>query len=146
ESQRPRPAELHLAGTAAALTLTALTWSIVNFGVLLWLPSALVAEGESVATASALIARSTLIAAPIALVATWLYSAWSTKGSLIVMIAIPICGLLGVGLRSSDMGFFSSAVFDVTMLIIGSSGVIAILLPYTAENFPLRVRGRATGW
>jgi putative MFS transporter len=24
--------------------------------------------------------------------------------------------------------------------------VIAIILPYTAENYPLRVRGRATGW
>jgi len=24
--------------------------------------------------------------------------------------------------------------------------VISILLPYAAENYPLRVRGRATGW
>jgi putative MFS transporter len=24
--------------------------------------------------------------------------------------------------------------------------VIAILLPYTTENYPLRIRGRATGW
>jgi putative MFS transporter len=31
-------------------------------------------------------------------------------------------------------------------LIIGSNGVLAILLPYAAENYPLRVRGRATGW
>jgi putative MFS transporter len=32
------------------------------------------------------------------------------------------------------------------LLIIGSTGVISILLPYTAENYPLKVRGRATGW
>ena len=32
------------------------------------------------------------------------------------------------------------------MLILGSNGVIATLLPYTAESFPLRIRGRATGW
>ena len=34
----------------------------------------------------------------------------------------------------------------VTLLIVGSSGLISILLPYAAENYPIRVRGRATGW
>ena len=34
----------------------------------------------------------------------------------------------------------------VALLIVGTNGIIAILLPYTAESFPLRVRGRATGW
>jgi len=135
-----------LIGVTAALTLTALTWSLVNFGVLLWLPSALVAEGQSVAGASALIARSTLIAAPIALLSAWLYSRWSTKGSLIIVIGLTVAGLLGVALRAHGIGPFASAAVDVTLLIVGSSGVIAILLPYTAENFPLRVRGRATGW
>jgi putative MFS transporter len=135
-----------LIGISMALTLAALAWSLVNFGILLWLPSALVAEGRSVAAASALIARSTLIAAPVVLVSTWLYSAWSTKGSLLVMIGITTCGLLGLQLRSYDFGLFGSSLFDLTLLIIGTSGVIAILLPYTSENFPLRVRGRATGW
>src|SRR5437879_5808494 len=49
-------------GITAALTLTALAWGLVNFGLLLWLPGALVAGGRSVATSSALIAKSTLIA------------------------------------------------------------------------------------
>ncbi len=31
-------------------------------------------------------------------------------------------------------------------MIIGTNGLLAILLPYTAESFPLRIRGRATGW
>ena len=32
------------------------------------------------------------------------------------------------------------------MLIVGVNGIIAMLLPYAAESYPLRVRGRATGW
>jgi MFS transporter, putative metabolite:H+ symporter len=135
-----------LFGITVTLTLTALVWSLVNFGVLLWLPSALVAEGQSVAAASALIARSTLIAAPVVLVSAWLYSTWSTKGSLLLMIGITAAGLLGVELRAHGLGLFSNTAFDLTLLIIGSSGMIAILLPYTSENFPLRIRGRATGW
>jgi len=140
-------ANLHgLLGIAGALTLTALAWSLVNFGVLLWLPGALIAEGQSVGTASALIARSTLIAAPVVLVSAWLYSKWSTKGSLMLMVGITTCGLFGLQLRSSGSGLFASLGFDLTLLIIGTSGMIAILLPYTSENFPLRIRARATGW
>ena len=37
-------------------------------------------------------------------------------------------------------------VLPVALLILGSSGVIAMLLPYTSESYPLKVRGRATGW
>lgn len=140
---RNRPGLLGITGT---LTLTALAWSLVNFGVLLWLPSALVAEGHSVGAASALIARSTLIAAPVVLVSAWLYNNWSTKGSLMLMVGITTCGLLGVQLHSRGSGPFGNTVLDLTLLIIGTSGMIAILLPYTSESFPLRLRGRATGW
>jgi putative MFS transporter len=51
-------------GTTAALTLAALAWGFVNFGVLLWLPGSLVAEGRSVGLAAGIIAKSTLFAAP----------------------------------------------------------------------------------
>ena len=87
----PTPAPRAL-GTGVALTLAALAWGFVNFGILLWLPSYLVAEGRSVGLASAIIARSTLIAAPTILVAAYLYSAWSTKWSLLGAIALTTVG------------------------------------------------------
>ena len=34
----------------------------------------------------------------------------------------------------------------IVLLILGASGVISMLLPYTSENYPVKVRGRATGW
>ena len=135
----------HLAITIA-LTLAALSWGLVNFGVLLWLPSALVAEGRSVEAASALIAQSTLIAAPTILLSVWLYSAWSTRGALALMLGITAAGLFGLLLRSLGVEVLANPVVPLALLIVGSSGVIAIILPYTAENYPLRIRGRATGW
>src|SRR5207302_422427 len=75
-------------GVTAALTLAALAWGLVNFGLLLWLPAALIAEGRSVGASSALIARSTLIAAPTIVVCAWLFSAWSTKWSLVAMTGV----------------------------------------------------------
>jgi putative MFS transporter len=34
----------------------------------------------------------------------------------------------------------------LTVLMVGSNGVIAVLLPYAAENYPMQLRGRGTGW
>src|SRR4029079_3623377 len=38
-----------------------------------------------------------------------------------------------------------SPVLPVALLIVGTNALIAMLLPYTAESFPLRIRGRTTG-
>jgi putative MFS transporter len=135
----------HVLGTSVALTLAALAWGFVNFGVLLWLPSALVAEGRSVGLASAVIARSTLIAAPTIVVSTYLYSMWSTKSSLVLAIGITSLGLLAVVMRGS-FPILANPLVPVSLLIVGSSAMVSILLPYAAENYPVRVRGRATGW
>lgn len=140
------PAELPQLGITVALTLAALAWSLVNFGLLLWLPGELVSEGRSVGTASELIARSTLFAAPVILISTLLYSRWSTKGTLVLMLALMSAGLLGLLGRGSGVEMLADPVLSLTVLVVGSCGVIAVLLPYTAENYPLRVRGRATGW
>jgi putative MFS transporter len=134
-------------GTTLALTLAALAWGFVNFGVLLWLPSSLVAEGRSVGVASAIIARSTLIAAPTVLVCAYLYSAWSAKLSLLTALSIMVLGLAAVLLRGiGAVSLLSDPTLSLSLLLVGSTAVISILLPYAVENYRVRVRGRATGW
>jgi putative MFS transporter len=136
-----------LLGVTSALTLTALCVGFVNFGVLLWLPGSLMREGRSMGAASDLIARSSLIAAPTIVVTAWLYSVWSTKRTLLLAVGVTTLGLIAILLRDvAGLQFFSSPVLPVSMLIIGTSGIISMLLPYSAESYPLRVRGRATGW
>ena len=132
-----------MTGKLIALSLTALAWGLINFGLILWLPADLVARGYSVEIASALLAKSALIALPMVFVAAFLYSRWSTKRTLVAMIVLTMVGLVGI-LWLAWIG--GSPVLPVALLILGINGVIATLLPYTAESFPLRVRGRATGW
>jgi MFS transporter, putative metabolite:H+ symporter len=146
-SSGAREKDPRLLGTSVALTLAALAWGFVNFGILLWLPSALVAEGRSVGAASIVIARSTLIAAPTIVVSAYLYSVWSTKSSLILAMGITAMGLLAILLRGTHtLPLLSNPVVPLSLLIVGSTAMISILLPYATENFPIRVRGRATGW
>jgi putative MFS transporter len=135
---------MHLYGKLTALSLTGLTWGMINFGLLLWLPNHFVSKGYSMEVASRLLAESALIAFPTVFVGALLYSLWSTKWALGASIGVTLLGLAGV-LRMELFGG-GSPVLPVALLIIGINGIIAILLPYTAESFPLRVRGRATGW
>jgi MFS transporter, putative metabolite:H+ symporter len=130
-------------GKLAALSLAALCWGLINFGLLLWLPGHLQDEGYSVAVAGKLLAESALIAFPTVFLCALIYSRWSTKWSLVSVIGITIIGLLLV-LKLELVG--GSPVLPITLLILGSNGILAILLPYSAESFPLRVRGRTTGW
>jgi putative MFS transporter len=139
------PTALAQAGLTAALTLAALSWGLVNFGLLLWLPSALVREGFSVVGASELIAMSSAIALPVVLFCSWLYSQWSTKWALGATLTVIAIGLVLVLLREAAP-LLASPLMSTALLVIGSTGAISILLPYTAECYPLRIRGRASGW
>src|SRR5206468_7718994 len=51
-------------GKLFALSLAAICFGLINFGLLLWLPADLVAKGYSVALSSKLLAESSLIAFP----------------------------------------------------------------------------------
>ena len=130
-------------GKLFALSLAAICFSLVNFGLLLWLPADLIAKGYSVGVSSKLLAESALIAFPTVFLVAYLYSSWSTKWSVIASLAITLAGLAGVlWLELSGAG---SPVLPVALLIVGTNALIAMLLPYAAESFPLRIRGRTTG-
>jgi MFS transporter, putative metabolite:H+ symporter len=130
-------------GKLFALSLGAICFSLINFGLLLWLPADLIAKGYSVGVSSKLLAESALIAFPTVFIVAYLYNGWSTKWSLVGALAVTLAGLAGV-LRLEIAGT-GSPVLPVALLIIGSNALIAMLLPYTAESFPLRIRGRTTG-
>ncbi|MES1199333.1 MAG: MFS transporter [Pseudomonadota bacterium] len=133
-------------GTTAALTLAALAWGLVNFGVLLWLPTVLRGEGYSIGVLSGLIKQSSLLALPLVPLFTLLYSRWSTKWTVASMVSIIVVGLAAVNLRGSGLPALSNPLIFTSLLVVGSTGAISVLLPYTAECYPLRVRGRASGW
>jgi putative MFS transporter len=130
-------------GKLFALSLAAICFGLINFGLLLWLPADLVAKGYSVELSSKLLAESALIAFPTIFVAAAAYHWLSTKWSVIGAIAVTMIGLAGVlQLEFTGSG---SPVIPVALLIVGTNGLIAMLLPYAAESFPLRIRGRTTG-
>jgi len=150
KAKEPVPADAAVAAQrhgklTFALVVTALSWSFINFGLLLWLPSDLQARGYSSALSSGILASSALIALPTIMVAAWVYARVSSKWTLVGTIILSLVGLIGALLPGTILSSEAVVVAIIAILIVGSNGMIAVLLPYAAENYPLGVRGRATG-
>lgn len=133
-----------LIGKTAALTTAALAWGLINFGLLLWMPNDLVTKGYSMGLSSKLLAESALIALPTVFLCTFMYSRLSTKWTFMTMVFLTLLGLIWVMRLESHAG--ANPVWPIGLLIIGSNGIIAVILPYASESYPVKVRGRATGW
>ncbi len=145
---KPRPSGRSPVKTApltAALVIAALAWSFVNFGLLLWLPSELQARGYSAELASGILAKSALVALPTIMLAALLYSRWSSKWTLVGTVLLTLVGLLGALLPAQILSWPPVLIAVIATLIVGTNGMIAVLLPYAAENYPLGSRGKATG-
>ncbi len=145
-ARTPMPIARRYVAQTWALSVAALAWGFINFGLLLWMPALLVARGYSVALSSQLLAASALIAVPTVFIAAVLYGRWSSKGALVGSIVLTAAGLVGIVQLELGSPADASPVLPIALLIIGVNGLIAMLLPYAAESYPLRVRGRGTGW
>lgn len=148
----PEPAGIRqlLRGRHARITWGLLVcgtaWGLVNFGVLLWLPVNLAQLGVDAAAASALLAKSAVYALPGIAVVVWLYHRWSSYRALVLFIALTTTALLGfaalalAGVRSEP-----ATVVATAALLVSVSGVIAMLVPYAAEIYPVELRGTGSG-
>jgi putative MFS transporter len=131
--------------TTLTLNFAAAAWGLVNFGLLLWLPADLRDRGYSVANSNQLLFYSSLLALPTTIIVAWFYSRWSTKWTLVVLSLLTAFALIGLSQLDSIAAFRDNPLLVFSALMVGVNGIIAVLLPYSAENYPVLVRGRATG-
>ena len=144
-TKRAAPVPRALWPMTIALSVCGLASGLINFGVLLWLPAHMVSLGHSLSWSSGLLAASASMALPTVLVAAWLYGHWSSKRAILAALTLSAVGLGGVIHVAGDAGPTGWLV-SVTLLIVGSNAILAMLLPYAAESYPAATRGRAVGW
>jgi len=130
----------------SGLVVCGVAWGLVNFGFLLWLPANLGNMGMDSGAASALLARSAILAIPGIPLVIWLYHRWSSIKSLVLFIALTTITLLVFFILSVSK-IQSSVAMTVTtaLFLVSSSGVIAMLIPYAAEIYPVHLRGTGSG-
>ncbi len=135
------------ASLTAALSLYALAWGLVNFGFLLWLPSNLRSMGMGVAASDAILAKSALIAFPATILVAWLYHTWSTKRTMVLFALLTVLSLAGFVIVGDGLTSHTVVLGILLVgLLVSSSGVVAMLSPYTAEVYPSHIRATGSGW
>ncbi len=128
------------------LLVCGLAWGLVNFGFLLWLPVNLGSMGMDPAAASALLARSALLALPGIALVIWLYHRWSSVKALVLFVALTAASLLlFAALGAARVQSNAAMVGATALLLVSASGVIAMLVPYAAEIYPVQLRGTGSG-
>lgn len=120
-------------------------WGLVNWGFLTWLPTILRDDLHLDAQlANHLLAKSALFAVPGAVLVAWLYGFWSSKKTM-VLSALGTAAVLAAFamFKTGD----SPALFSVltVLLLVGLSGMIATLSPYSAELYPTQLRATGIG-
>lgn len=128
------------------LVVCGVAWGLVNFGFVLWLPVNLVQFGVDPAGVNAVLAESALLALPGIALVVWLYHRWSSVRTLVLFIALTTASLLAffaialTGLQSA-----LATTLATVALLVSVSGVIATLIPYAAEIYPVQLRGTGSG-
>lgn len=135
-------------GLSVGLGLYGLSFGLVQFGFLLWLPTNLRAIGFDTGTADGLVAKASLIGFPITFVVALLYAFWSSKKTMVLFAALTSAALaafvaLGDGVAAHPLLLQAFIV----LIIMGVSTATSDLMPtYAAEVYPTRLRGRGTGY
>ena len=128
------------------LVVCGVAWGLVNFGFVLWLPANLGQFGIDEARVNRLLAQSALLAVPGIALVVWLYHRWSSVRTLVLFIALTTLSLLAffaigiAGLRSE-----TAVTVAIVALLVSVSGVIATMIPYAAEIYPVQLRGTGSG-
>lgn len=134
------------AAISYGLLVCGVAWGLANFGFLLWLPSNLTELGVDPKAASALLARSAVLALPGIAVVVWLYHRWSSVRALVLFIALTVLCLLAFCLMGwLQLRSQTATVAATAALLISVSGVIAMLIPYAAEIYPVHLRATGSG-
>ncbi|MEO6746773.1 MAG: MFS transporter [Caldimonas sp.] len=118
---------------------------IVLFGFNLWIPTNLRKLGF--AEPDAMLRNAALMGLPLTPVVAWLYGAWSSKKTLLILTALTAGALLAFALLG-DLVLQNRWLLYVLLAIPiwGISSVVSVLSVYSSEIYPTLVRSRAAGF
>lgn len=125
----------------------ALAWGIIYWGFITFLPTVLKGYSSFGDDGSKLLFVSSLLSIPGTILAAYLYSAWSSRKTMVLYGGVTVSALLAFAILGFAIDESSIVLIFLAMpLLTGSSGIIAMLSPYTAEVYSTDVRATGSGF
>jgi putative MFS transporter len=135
-----------LLGQSAAIVAFGIGIGLVTYGFQLWIPTNLEKLGFTQITSSQVLEYSALIGFPLALLVAWLYGAWSSKKTIVLVVGLTTAALAAfVGLGNSVTSNHAVLYLLLAVPICASGSIVALLGAYSSEIYPTAVRGRGSG-
>ncbi|HEY1920985.1 MAG TPA: MFS transporter [Streptosporangiaceae bacterium] len=135
-----------LLGQSAAIVAFGIGIGLVTYGFQLWIPTNLEKLGFTQITSSQVLEYSALIGFPLALLVAWLYGAWSSKKTIVLVVGLTTASLAAfVGLGNSVTSNHAVLYLLLAVPICASGSIVALLGAYSSEIYPTAVRGRGSG-
>lgn len=133
-------------GLTLVVALFGLGVGLVTFGFQLWIPSNLQALGFTEVTSDRILRDSALIGFPATFLIAWMYGFWSSKKTLILLGLLTAAALFGFVVAGDAVASNRALLYTLLVIpITGISSILAVLIAYSSEVFPTRVRSRGTG-
>ncbi|HEY2699881.1 MAG TPA: MFS transporter [Pseudonocardiaceae bacterium] len=146
---RPSPGILFrspLLRRTVPILLYGLSWGVINWTFITFLPTLLQQTNTGVA-ASGLLFRAELFALPTCVVAAVLYARWSSKKTLLLCAGLTFCVLVSFPLLALTGAVSRTGLVVLLVILLASSnGMIATLAPYVTEVYPTDIRATASGF
>ena len=127
--------------TSLVIVLVWIALNISYYGLFIWLPGVLGAEGKVDLNIYLLLALVALAQFPGYAAAIWLVEAWGRRSTLATFLTLGGASALTFALADST-ALYVAALFFVGFFNLGAWGAV---YPYTSELFPTRLRGSAFG-
>jgi MFS transporter, putative metabolite:H+ symporter len=145
-SQEPSssPRELfgdRLRATSAVIILVWVALNVSYYGLFIWLPGVLGAQGTVALNVYVLLALVALAQFPGYAASLWLVEVWGRRPTLAAFLALGGVSALTFALANST-ALYVAALFFVGFFNLGAWGAV---YPYTSELFPTRLRSTAFG-
>jgi len=149
ELVKPRFSQLFqgpLQKPTAVVVLLGLGAGLVAFGFQLWIPSNLRSLGYTEVTADRILRDSALIGFPLNFLVAALYGFWSSRKTIALLAAVTSVSLFAFALAGDAVADDRTLLYALLIVPIwGVSSVVAVLIAYSAEVYPTRIRSRGSG-
>ena len=134
------------ASSTIPIGILAVGAGLVTYGFQLWIPTNLQHLGFTAVNSDYIVRNAALIGLPLTVVVAWLYGFWSSKKTIILLTGLTALTLFGFVVAGNSVAhhhFLLSALLVVP--ISGISSLVAVLVAYSSEIYPTRIRSRGTG-